>query len=228
MIPSPPFCPVPDSGPAHTSLPRALGALSLIGIATFAVVCAAVQVLRRDYDWLQVPLSFYVLGRYGGLVEASYFALAPGLAALGVGWYLALDRKARSVAPLLLFVCAAIALCITAAEFTDVPNGPHTLHGTVHVLAAMATFLCVTVAMLLESWRLRFDAHWRNGFRSAFALAVVAFIALWLDALVKSIPRGLGEKIVIALILVWLARAAWWLARRPRSGTMERRRTMRV
>lgn len=32
------------------------------------------------------------------LVEASYFALAPGLAALGIGWYLALDRNARSAA----------------------------------------------------------------------------------------------------------------------------------
>lgn len=218
---------MPDSS-SPNPIPRALGALALVAIATFAVVCGAVQVLRTDYDWLRVPLSFYVLGPYGGIVEASYFALAPGLAAVGVGWYLALDRKARSAAPLLLFAFAAVALCFTAAECTDVPNGPHTLHGTVHVLAAIATFLCVTVAMLLESWRLRFDAHWRSVSRSAFALAVVAFIALWLDALVKPIPRGLGEKVVIALILLWLWRAAWWLARRPRSGTMERRRTMRV
>jgi hypothetical protein len=67
--------------------------------------------------------------------------------------------------------------------------------------------------MLLQSWRLRYDPRWRAHFRSAFVLAAVTFVALWTYALVKPIPRGLGEKIVIALILLWLGRAGWWLAR---------------
>ncbi len=207
---------------------QAIGAIALVGVATFAVVCGAAQFLRMDYDWLNVPLSFYVLGPYGRIVEASYFVLALGLVALGLGWHRALDRDARSAAPLLLFVAAAIALCLTAFEFTDVPDGPHTLHGLVHVLAAMATFLCVTVAMLLQAWRLRLDPRWRGRFLSAFALAVIAFVALWLDALVKSIPRGLGEKVVIALILLWLWRAAWWLVRPSSRRSMERERMTRV
>lgn len=200
-------------------LARTLGVVALIGVAAFAIVCGAAQFLRTDYDWLGVPLSFYVLGPYGGAVEASYFALAPGLAALGVGWYRALDRGARSAAPLLLFMIAAVALCVTAVALTDVPNGPHTLHGAVHVIAAMTTFLCVTVAMLLQSWRLRSDPRWRSRFRSAFALALIAFIALWIDALAKTLPRGLSEKVVIVLILAWLWRAAWWLVRGARPAS---------
>lgn len=191
---------------------RALGVIALLGVAVFAVACGSAQFLRTDYDWLRVPLSFYVLGRYGGMVEASYYALAVGLVAVGVGWYRALCRDARSAAPLLLFVAAAATLCITAAEYTDVPDGPHTLHGMLHVVAAMATFLCVTVAMLLQAWRLRHDPRWRMHFRPAFALAMVAFIALWIDALVKTLPRGLSEKVVVVLILAWLWRAGWWLA----------------
>ena len=197
---------------------RALGAVALLGVATFAAVCTAVQFLRTDYNWLGVPLSFYVIGPYGGMVEAGYLALAPGLAALGAGWYFALDRGARSVAPMLLFILSAIALGVTAVEITDVPGGPHTLHGRIHVLAAVATFLSVTVAMLLQSWRLRRDPRWHPRFLSAFPLACIAFIALWADALVKAIPRGLGEKVVIALILLWLWRAAWWLVRGPRAA----------
>src|SRR5690348_6430022 len=75
---------------------RALGAVALLGVATFAVVCTAVQFLRNDYNWLGVPLSFYVIGPYGGAVQASYFTLAPGLAALGAGWSLALGRKVEN------------------------------------------------------------------------------------------------------------------------------------
>jgi len=192
---------------------RTLGTLALLGVAVFAITCGAAQFLRPDHDWRHVPLSFYVLGPYGSMVETGYFVLAVGLAALGIGWYRALDRDARSAAPLLLFLAAAIALCITAVAFTDVPDGPHTLHGLVHGLAAMTTFLCISVAMLLQSWRLRLDSRWHPCFRSAFALASIAFVALWIDALVKTLPRGLSEKTVIVLILSWLWRTAWWLTR---------------
>jgi hypothetical membrane protein len=219
---------VPGSGLPDSNANRVLGVIALLGVAVFAAACGTVQFLRTDYDWLDVPLSFYVLGRYGSIVAVGYFVLAPGLVALGLGWYRALDRGARSAAPLLLFMAAAMALCVTAAASTDVPDGPHTLHGLVHVLAAMATFLCVTVAMLLQSWRLRLDARWRARFLPAFGLAIIAFIALWLDALVKSLPRGLAEKVVIALILLWLWRAAWWLAWPARRRNMERDGTMRV
>lgn len=192
---------------------RALGAIALLGIAVFSIACGAAQFLRPGYDWLLVPLSFYVLGPYGSMVETGYFVLAVGLAALGIGWYRALDHDARSAAPLLLFVAAAIALCITAIAFTDVPDGPHTLHGLVHGLAAMATFLYISVAMLLQSWRLRMDPRWQPCFRSAFALASIVFVALWIDAVVKSLPRGLSEKAIIVLILSWLWRTSWWLTR---------------
>lgn len=202
-----------EVGVASDPITRALGLVALLGVATFAITCGGAQVVRGDFDWMRVPLSFYVLGPWGRGVEASYFALAPGLAALGVGWYRALDRGARSAASLLLFVIAAIALIITAIEFTDVPNQPPTLHGHVHVIAAGVTFLCVTVAMLLQSWRMRRDPRWRARFPGAFTLAAITFIALWIYALVKAVPRGLGEKVVIALILIWLWRAGWWLAR---------------
>lgn len=194
-------------------LARACGAIALVGVAVYAVACGAAQFLRPDYNWLGVPLSFYVLGPYGSAVEASFFVLAAGLAALGIGWYRALSRGARSAAPLLLFEIGAMALCVTAMEFTDVPNRPPTLHGFLHVFAAGTTFICVTVAMLLQSWRLRRDPRWRAYFHSAFTLAAITFVALWIYALVKPIPRGLAEKVVIALILLWLWRVAWWLVR---------------
>ncbi|TAN01116.1 MAG: DUF998 domain-containing protein, partial [Rhodanobacteraceae bacterium] len=143
--------------PAPDTIAHALGVIALIGVATFAIACGAAQILRADYNVLGTPLSFYVLGPYGGMVKASYLLLAVGLVAFGIGWYHALARDARSAAPLLLFVLGAIALAVTAVEFTDVPGQPPTLHGFLHIVAAGTTFICVTVAMLLQSWRLRHD-----------------------------------------------------------------------
>ena len=193
---------------------RVLGAVALLGVAAFAGACTAAQILRPDYNWLAVPLSFYVIGPYGSMVEVGYFALAPGLAALGIAWYLALDLEVRSIPPVVLFILSAAALGVTATEITDVPGGPHTLHGHIHVLAAVITFLSVTVAILLQSWCLRGHRRWCKDFPFAFVLAVIAFVALWADALIKVIPRGLGEKVVIALILLWLWRSAWRLMTR--------------
>lgn len=198
---------------------RALAIVTLIGVAIFAIVCTAVQFLRPDYNWIGMPISFYAIGPYGRAVQAAFLALAPGLATIGIAWYRALDRRARSAAPLLLFVVAALALVVLTLEVTDMPKRPATLHGAVHVVAAATAFLCVTVAMLQQSWRLRLDPHWRTHFPSAFTLAALAFATLWIAARLRSLPRGIEEKIVIALILAWLWRAAWWLAHPDQRAT---------
>lgn len=197
-------------------LTRALGAFAFASVVVFSTVCLAVQFLRPDYHWLGTPLSFYLLGPYGRIVAAAFWLLALGLAAIGIGAYRALAPTARSAAPLLLFVVAAIALSVTAIESTDLPDAPPTLHGFIHVVAAVTTFLCVTVAMLLQSWRWRGNPRWHIRWRGAFALAVCAFALLWIDGLARILPRGFGEKLLIVLILVWLWRAAWWLARGER------------
>jgi hypothetical protein len=45
------------------------------------------------------------------------------------------------------------------------------------------------------------------------ALATVTAGYFWIYALFKPIPRGIGEKVVIGLVLAWLWRAGWWLVR---------------
>jgi len=191
---------------------RLLGAVALIGVAFITVTCVLVQFLRTDLNWITTSMSIYVTGPYGTWVRASFYAPAPGVAALGVGWYRALDRRARSVIPMLLFVAAAVALCILASFTADATRWPVTPHGKVHQWAAFATFLCITTAALLQSLRFRFDARWREQFIEATAIASVSVVYFWIYAL-SPIPRGLGEKAVIALVLAWLWRAAWWLLR---------------
>ena len=200
--------PLARDGPAM----RMLGVIALVGIAFITVTCVLVQFLRTDLNWITTSMSLYVIGPYGTWVRASFYAPAPGVAALGVGWYRALDRRARSVFPLILFIAAAVALCILASFTADATRWPVTVHGKIHQWAAFATFLCITTAALLQSLRFRFDAHSREQFIEAITIASVCVVYFWIYAL-SPIPRGLGEKAVIALVLAWLWRAAWWLLR---------------
>ncbi|MGP1666731.1 MAG: DUF998 domain-containing protein, partial [Rhodanobacter sp.] len=181
---------------------------TLVGLLFFSTVAITVQGLRNDLDWIQTPLSFYLLNAYGHWLQAAYFVLAGALCTLGAGYYLALDARHRSAAPWWLFSCAGAGLCVTALAHSDLPGDTPTLQGFVHGVAAQTAFLCVSVAALLQSWRLRAEPHWRIHFRPAFALALAGFIALWIDALWHGMPRGLEQRLVIALILIWLFWAA--------------------
>ena len=195
------------------------GAAALASVTVFIIACVTVQWLRTDLDWQQAPLSFYLMDDYGVWLQTAYFVLGVALVLIGLGYYWALPPVARSAAPLLLFVGAGFTLMVTAvADSYRVPRVP-TFENFVHGIAAQTTFLFVTTAMLLQSLRFRRAPGWHDRFVPAFALGAVCFVALWVHALWRGMPSGLSQKIVVALIVSWLAMAAVWL-RRQRAEDM--------
>ena len=190
-----------------------LGRAALAGVLVFGTVCVAAQFLRADLDWTRAPLSFYLVGAGGTAVKSAYAVLSVAIAAIGIGCYRALGNGGRSAAPLLLFVLAAIALDAVALFDTATRPGEASVHAFLHNFAALTTFLSITVAMLLQSWRFRSDTAWRVYHGPATALAALAFTTLLLYAFNHAGWRGLQQKTVIVLIVVWLACAARWLAR---------------
>jgi hypothetical membrane protein len=111
-----------------------------------------------------------------------------------------------------LFAVDAVATCLVTFADTDLPGGPkHTTHGLLHYAFATTAFLSVTLGMLVQSWSLRLDPYWHRHFRTAFSLAVFTFAALCVYVLWRDLPRGLSEKIVILLIVLWLLMAGRWL-----------------
>lgn len=190
-------------------------AVALACMLVFLATGVAAQCLRTDLDWVRVPNSFYLIGPWGGMVRAGYYAMALALMLLGASAYSALAPAARSAAPLLLFAAGGATLALTAIETTDTWNHPPTLHGYVHGMAAQTAFLCTSTAMLLQSWRLRGDVRWRRWFRPAFAYAALCFALLWVQAFWRALPRGLSQKALILLMLGWLIGAAWLLLHAP-------------
>lgn len=209
-----------DISVARTTIAPRLGATAFISVVVFVIACVAVQWLRTDLDWQQAPLSFYLMDDYGLWLQTAYFVLGIALVLVGLGYYWTLPPTARSAAPLLLFVGAGFALMVTAvADSYRVPQVP-TFENFVHGIAAQTTFLFVTTAMLLQSLRFRRVSGWHERFVPAFALAAVSFVALWVHALWRGMPSGLSQKIVVALIVSWLAMAAVWLWRQRLGNTV--------
>ncbi len=81
-------------------------------------------------------------------------------------------------------------------------------------------FLCVTVAMLVQAWCFGRDARWRRWHRPAWWWAWLTFAPLWGHVLWRASPRGLGQKLVIALVVGWLllVSLALWRAGRKESA----------
>lgn len=192
-----------------------IGTAVLAGLWIFILIAIAVQCLRTDLNWQEAPLSFYLLDAWGHWLQAAYVVLSLSLVLLGGGFYAGMHGQQRSMAPSLLFACSGIALCVTAFAHSNLPGRPPTLEGFVHGTAAQAAFLCVSVAMLLQSWWLRASTQWHRHFPLAFALALAGFAAIWMDALWHGMPRGLEQRLVIGLLLWWLLLAAGWLRRQP-------------
>jgi hypothetical protein len=201
----------------HAGNVSRLGTVALTGIATFVLTSLLAQFLRPDLGWVRVPNSFYLIGPYGWLVQAGYIAMSVALILLAVGGYVALSLPARSAAPVLLFVIGGVALTATAVMHTDVPGRPPALEGYVHGVVAQTAFLCTTVAMLLQAWRLRGDARWRRWFKPAFIYAAICFVSMWVQAFWRELPRGASQKALIVLIAAWLMLAAYRLRRGPDS-----------
>jgi hypothetical protein len=192
------------------------GIAALAAILLFAGVALVLQFTREDLDWIRTPLSFYLIGPYGIWLQAAYCLLGAALVLLPLGLYFAFMPQARSSAPVLLFVMAAVALVVTAFAHTNVPGRAPTFEGWVHGTAAQGAFLWVTTAMVLQAWRFRGDPVWRSRFRLAFGLAVASFAAVWILSLWRSAPRGLTQKLVIAMIVYWLVMVGIWLWRAAR------------
>lgn len=180
------------------------------GILYFFLASAVLQVLRPDYNFMGTPLSFYLLGTYSAWLQAAFFVLACALILLAAGYYFSSEPRLRALPPLFLFSLGAAGVVVTALFQTDT-SSRLTRHGLIHIAGAVTAFLCVSVAMLLQSWAFRRSPRWQAHFRTALGLAAFEFLVLWIYALAHIPARGFMEKLTILLILIWLSLAAWWL-----------------
>lgn len=192
--------------------------LMIAALLAFAAVCGAAQFWRSDLDPIQVPLSFYLTGQGGTYVRTTYYLMGVALIFFAAGSYRATTPSLRSGLALALFAIPGLLLPVVAVTelFKSTPH--ESVAGLIHGLSAQCTFLTLSFGMLLLSSRWRRDPRLRASRYLGISLAWLATAVLWLQTFMRTLPHGLMQKLLIVLILLWLAWAARQLLRaaRPR------------
>lgn len=195
----------PTAPNPHASLSR----LALAAFTAFFLAAVAVHGLRPELDGVDAQLSVYLVGPWGGLLRTGYTALAVGILALAIALYREPPPSARSAAPLLLFAIAAPSLVVTAFAPMRFPDEELRLVHLVHGTSAQAAFLCTTMAMVLQAWRLRFAPRWQRITPTLLGWAIACFAGVWVLALARDLPRGFSQKVLVVMIVAWLGWVAW-------------------
>ena len=201
---------------------RLHGRVALLVIAALVVFSATAvwtQWARHDLDWVQATLSLYLHGPWGLALRGAYCALALAILLLAGALHDSSRSRRRSAAAPVLFGVAGLGLMVVAIGDSWLPQWAPLLAPLVHALAANTAFLCASVAMLLQSWYLRADPYWARCAGLAWWWAWLCFVLVWLHVLWRGPPRGAGQKLVIAVLVVWLLGVAvvlWRQSRRQR------------
>jgi hypothetical membrane protein len=212
----------PVVAPAPASVPtgwvRRVALAGTIAPPAFFIVMTVLGQVTPGYDWVSRYGSELSLGRLGGIMIANFIALGVVQLAMAVALGHTIgDRFSGWVATGAIGIMGA-AFVVAGVCVTDparLVQGAHTWHGIVHAFMAVVIFFITTpIAGLAMARRAR-----RTRFARSSAGVAVATPALLIASFMSGNLVGLAERVVIAVLLVWLS----MLARQLHRGAFSRR-----
>jgi hypothetical membrane protein len=200
---------------------RALAWLALAGVVVYVAIDVVLAFLRPGYSLLYNAESDYGRGPWSWLMDVNFLLRC----ALSLAAICALARAAEPGARIRggLTLLAVWAVCSgLLAFFADDLEGQR-VHGSgaVHLALAFVAFVCVAIATIVISVRLRRDPRWHRSGGVLLAVAIagaVAFLLLGTATGHKHAPGGLYERIFLGLELLWIALSAAHIAAAHRPG----------
>jgi len=212
---------------ARLRLPAAVAVLPAVaaGSVLYFIANLAVQhVLRPSYDPVRAFVSAFVIGRYGSLQVAAFFALAVGLLCLAVGLRRTLPTGIWLRAGVVLLVACGVATAVAGAFTTDLPGAPATACGIVHGVAGDIGYLALLGAMVAVSLHFAGDQRWRRLFRWSAGLALLSFgtlLAMFLT--LDTVIAGLTQRLFGLTTFAWVLLISIALLQLVLSSTRTRR-----
>jgi hypothetical protein len=191
-----------------------LALIALIGIVYFAVAVVVLHFLRPEYNPINHAVSNYAVGQYGYLMTAAFYALALSLLALVFGLIRSLTFTNQARVAILLLCLASAGMVVMGIFPGDVHalHPPATITGIIHWTAAGISFLSIMITAFLLSSCFRTDERWQAFQHRCFVLALTMVGALLLYGILALVGWiGIGQRIFIAMCLLWLLALARWL-----------------
>ena len=188
--------------------------IAIGGIIYFIVAVVVLHFLRPEYNPINHAVSNYAVGPYGYLMTAAFYVLALSVFALALGLFrsTALINLSR-IAVLLLFLasCGMVIMGIFPGDVHAL-HPPATITGIIHWTAAGISFLSIMIAAFLLSSSFKSDERWQEFRLPCFLLALAIVGALLLYGILALVGWiGIGQRIYIAVCLVWLLVLAGWV-----------------
>jgi hypothetical protein len=184
---------------------RLLATIILISIAYLVIIIAALHFLSPGYNPIKQTTSEYVVGRYGFLMTSVFLSMSIACMALVAGLYKTMPATSQSRIGLALVVIFAIQ-ALVAMFFPVNPTGtPITASGLVHRIIGPIGFLCFTIGALLISDSLKKDKQFDTVQRPARILSwlILAMFIITTVGIITQSFGGLGQRILLALMVVW-------------------------
>ncbi len=196
--------------PAATRSGRNLGALAMLAIAGQVVLLASALLLPfvSDYGWVGDTMSELALGPFGFVQTIAFIVAGIGTLALAyVIRQLTAGTWGSVVGPLLVGVYGAGAILVGIFP-TDRIDSPadvwaQSTTGMIHVVASLASFVCMVVAMFVLLRTFLLEPRWRA--RTGWWMGLFPAAALSLLFAQSEGPRvGLMQRMMVAVIAAWI------------------------
>lgn len=192
-----------------TGTNRLLFGAVLVGVILFVLLEVIVQLLPPHYSPLSQSESDLAVGPYGFLMALGFAIGSLLLLLFIVGFMRVIPKQAQSRAGLILLGIAAICKLIIVFAQTDLTARPYTLHGAIHALAAVLSFLCGAIGIVLLARALRHDPYMRPSPR--FLIGWASITLIWTVVVIGTLAVashigvwGVFERIATALYLSWV------------------------
>ncbi|MBI4788717.1 MAG: DUF998 domain-containing protein [Chloroflexi bacterium] len=185
-----------------------LASVALGGILLALILVAALHLLSPEFSPMRRAMSDYVHSRYGLLMTAAFAGLGSSLLALAEAFRQIASSALQSSGGLLLATAGTATLLAGIFPIDNTPDGRfNTARGAAHAAAGFALSPLLVGAMLMLS------APWNrigdNDLLQAIALGSAAvnagaFAALLIVNGIRVPIGGIGQRVFMALVCIWL------------------------